>query len=105
LSADKKDYQAVLAALVSHATVASTINKITKVWVATEDAKLKTALGSLIAHLKEAARNQSKPNAAVSLRLDVAPYKVIAEYCQKCIDSIKPQWQIIAEQHGWGPKQ
>ena len=105
MSADKKDYQTVLAALVSHATVASTINKITKIWAATEDAKLKAALGELIVHLKAVARDQSKPNAVGSFQLNATPYKEIARYCQKCVQSLKPQWQIIAEQHGWAPTQ
>lgn len=103
MSTDKKDYQAVLTALVSHATVISTINKITKIWVATEDAKLKVALGKLIEHLKNGAEKQSNPKAIVSFQLNVTPYKEITAYCQNCIQSIKPQWQIIAEQHGWVP--
>lgn len=105
MSADKKDYQVVLAALVGHATLASTINKVTKVWAATEDTKFKAALGKLINHLKAGARDQAKPNAVVSLHLGVTPYKEIFEYCERCLHSIKPQWQIIAEQHGWMPRQ
>jgi hypothetical protein len=37
-------------------------------------------------------------------QLKVEPFKSVVEYCQKCIGSTKPQWQIIAEHHGWGPK-
>lgn len=95
----------MLAALASHATLAGTINKIAKIWAHTEDAKLKAVLGKLIGHLKRAALIQSKPNAAVSFDLNATPYKEIAGYCLRCIESIKPQWQIIAEQYGWAPKQ
>ena len=33
-----------------------------------------------------------------------ASYQPLVAYCQQCLAIIKPQWQIIAEQHGWGPK-
>jgi hypothetical protein len=47
-----------------------------------------------------------KKSMRVSLRqqLTVKPFKSVVEYCHKCIDSTKSQWQIIAEHHGWGPK-
>lgn len=57
---DKKDYETVLTALLSHATLLSTINKLTKVWVSTEDEKLKGALATIIGHLKNALLNQTK---------------------------------------------
>ena len=32
------------------------------------------------------------------------PFNAVAQYCVETIRSKKPQWQIIAERHGWGPK-
>jgi hypothetical protein len=103
-TSNKKDYQTVLTILASHATITSYINKFAKTWATTEDSKLKNYLGTLISHLKQAARGQTKPNQVLSLRLTEEPYKSIAVYCNACLQSEKPQWQIIAEQHGWGPR-
>lgn len=104
MAADKKEYETVLAALLSHATLPNIINKLTKVWVSTENEKFKKALGTIITHLKDAARNQTKKSQVVSINISLQPYAPLAEYCHKCIASAKPQWQIIAEQNGWGPK-
>jgi len=88
---DKKDYQAVLVALGGTGTATSLVNKLVKVEVATEDPKLKKALGVLISRLK----------AGASLRLD--DVKAVKKYCEIQTSSAKPQWQILAEQHGWMP--
>ncbi len=104
MATDKKDYQAVLNALLDHSTLAALINKLNKVWVATEDSSLKKALGSVIGPLKLASLNQTKKSQVLSLNIKDPSYQPLFEYCQQCLASIKPQWQIIAEQHGWGPK-
>lgn len=101
---DKKDYEAVLTALLSHATLLTTINKLTKVWVSTEDKELKDALTTIIGHLKNASLNQTKKSSAVLINASLQPYAPLVKYCHSCIASTKPQWQIIAMQHGWGPK-
>jgi hypothetical protein len=108
MAADKKDYQSVLGALVDHANLPSIINKLNKVSIATEDVPLRKAIQSVVRHLEEQWRDtpSSQKSAKGSLRPHLAkePYKSTVEYCQRCIDSTKPQWQIIAERHGWGPK-
>ena len=108
MAADKKDYQSVLGALVDYGTLASIINKLNKVLIATEDNDLRTLIQPLVAHLENGLRDlpNNKKSVRVSLRqqLKKEPYKSVVEYCQKCIDSTTPQWQIIAERHGWGPK-
>jgi hypothetical protein len=108
MAADKKDYQSVLGALVDYGTLASIINKLNRVLIATEDTDLKKLIEPVITRADKVLRDLpiSKKSVRASLRqqLKVEPYKSVTEYCQTCIGSTKPQWQIIAEQHGWGPK-
>ncbi|MGD1083013.1 MAG: hypothetical protein ABR881_32265 [Candidatus Sulfotelmatobacter sp.] len=108
MAGDKKDYHSVLGVLVDYATLPTIINKLNRVLIATEDAELKKFIEPVVARTDKALRDLpgGKKNVRVSLRqqLTVEPFKAAVEYCQKCIDSAKPQWQIIAERHGWTPK-
>ena len=108
MATDKKDYQSVLGALVDYGTLASIINKLNRVLIATEDTDLKKLIEPVVARLDKVLRDlpSGKRSVKASLRqqLKVEPFKSAVEYCQKCIDSTKPQWQIVAEHHGWGPK-
>ena len=108
MAADKKDYQAVLGALVDYGTLASIVNKLNRVLIATEDPDLKKLIEPVVARIDKAVRDLpgGKKSMRASLRqqLTVEPFKSVVEYCQKCIGSAKPQWQIIAERHGWSSK-
>lgn len=89
---DKKEYRDVLATLNGAFTATQAINRLVKVEVATEDEKLKKALGIVVGRLKAQQR--------------IAPedLKKVKAYCDACIASAKPQWQILAERNGWAPK-
>jgi hypothetical protein len=108
MAADKKNYESVLGALVDHANLASTINKLNKVLITTQDPDLRKLISPVVSRVEKELRDL--PNDKKSLKgsfrqaLKDEPYKSIVDYCQKCISSTKPQWQIIAERHGWGPK-
>ena len=108
MATDKKDYQSVLGALVDYGTLASIINKLNRVLIATEDTDLKKLIKPVVVRVDKVLRDlpSGKKSVKASLRqqLKVQPFKSVVEYCQKCIGSTKPQWQIIAEHHGWGPK-
>jgi hypothetical protein len=108
MATDKKDYQSVLGTLVDYGTLPSIINKLNRVIIATEDTDLRKLIEPVVTRVDKALRDlpNGKKSMRVSLRqqLTVKPFKSVVEYCQKCIDSTKPQWQIIAEHHGWGPK-
>lgn len=104
MASDKKEYQAVLTALLDQSTVTALINKLNKVVVATEDMTLRKGLWQVLQVLNQAATLQTKKSSVGAVRLDDPRYKPLADYCQISINSIKPQWQVIAEQHGWGPK-
>ena len=108
MAADKKDYQSVLGVLVDYGTLPSIINKLNRVLIATEDTELKKLIEPVVARVDKVLRDlpHGKQSVRASLRpqLKVEPFKSALEYCQKCTSSTKPQWQIIAEHHGWGPK-
>ena len=97
-----------LGALVDYGTLASIVNKLNRVLITTEDIDLNNLIQPVITRVEKALRDlpHGKQSMKTSLRqqLKVEPFKSVAEYCQQCIGSTKPQWQIIAEQHGWGPK-
>jgi hypothetical protein len=108
MAGDKKDYEAVQGVLVEHGTLSSFINRLNKVSIATEDHELRKAITPVVEYLEKSL--QSFPNNKKSAKLtlkpssDMPPLKTLARYCLECIQSKKPQWQIIAERHGWGPR-
>ncbi len=72
----------------------------------TEDPTLRKYLQAVIDQLKEAhmvAVSKKKASIKLSVRHDFKQYKRLLGYCEKVINSSKPQWQITAEQHGWAP--
>ena len=105
---DKKYYQTVISALTEHAAITSISNKLKTVYSATEDDDLKHKLSPVIVTVNEIIKDAPPKVRSLkgSLQQQVRnePYKSLVEYCQGCINSIKPQWQIIAERNGWGPK-
>ena len=100
---DKKDYEDTLRAMLDHSTTNTLINKLNKVFVATEDTDLRKLLAPVIRTFKEAATLQTK-QVAGAVSVNDPRYRPLVDYCRQCINSVKPQWQIIAERHGWGPK-
>ena len=104
---DKKEYQQVIEACRALATVDAIQRKLTKVHSSTDDPKLRALLAPAIQNLEttyRAAVSRKIASQKVTVNLSVPPFKALADYCASCIASIKPQWQILAEQHGWAPK-
>ena len=95
---EKKDYIDIIEAVTAIATVTSTRNKLNSVRARTEDQRLKNLLDSAIRLL-----DQSGTRASVSLNLRKQEYGNLHRYCDAVLVSFKPQWQILAEQNGWGP--
>jgi hypothetical protein len=89
MTADKKDYQSVLGALVDYGTLPTIINKLNRVLIATEDAELKKLIEPVVARVDKVLRDlpSGKKSMRASLRqqLKVEPFNAAVEYCQKCI--------------------
>ncbi len=97
-----KEYRQVIEACTSIAPLTQVQNKLNKVFVATEDPSLKKLLAPVLAKLNEAFRNSSgAASRKIKPNLLVEPYKSLHYYCAYCVQQAKPQWQIIAEKHGW----
>ena len=74
-------------------------------FVATEDPTLKKLLAPVVGKLNEAFRNSSGAAASRKAQLNVLvePYKSLHYYCTCRVQEAKPQWQVLAEKHGWVP--
>lgn len=99
---DKKDYEETLVALTARGALTSIVNKVRKVALMTEDEQLRRLLAPIVNRLDEAIRNQGKVKGQ-GLNLADPSFKPVMDYCNAAIASAKPQWQIIAERHGWRP--
>jgi len=66
MAADKKDYQSVLGALVDYGTLASIINKLNRVLIATEDTDLNKLIEPVVARVDKVLRDL--PNGKKSVR-------------------------------------
>lgn len=98
MATEKKDYIDIIEAVTAVATPTLTRNKLNKVRARTEDRRLQLLLDSAIRLLDE-----SGVRATVSLKLTKPEYGKLHSYCEAVVTSSKPQWQILAEQNGWGP--
>ncbi|KQW49547.1 MULTISPECIES: hypothetical protein [unclassified Roseateles] len=101
---DKKQYQDVLLAVKAIATIDATHKKLTKLEILTDDLKLKAMLKPcVVRHQRafEVAQIRRLHGQKVQIDLNVSPYRELVAYCNACIASSTPQWQIIARQHGW----
>ena len=103
---DKKQYQEVLLTLKGIATIDATHRKLTRIETTTDDPKLKALLKPCLSLLEKAfvvAQIRRVHGQKSRLDLCASPYSPLAKYCDDCMSSEAPAWQIVAEQHGWKP--
>jgi hypothetical protein len=104
-STTKKTYQSIIEACTGINTAAQLHSKLNKVLVSSEDPKLKKLLFPAVKLLTEAHQHLQagkKGSVKFSIHIDQEPYKALLLYCSECIKNSKPEWQLIAESHGWG---
>ncbi|MBO1013522.1 hypothetical protein IPU70_08180 [Achromobacter sp. SD115] len=96
-------YQKTLEALMVTAQVPARVNKFTAVYTKTDDPDLKAHLRSAIdrLHSNEYYEGVAATSAGDRLDLDHAQWKPLRLFCEGAIASQKPEWQVIAERHGW----
>ncbi|AUT76104.1 hypothetical protein C2L64_44570 [Paraburkholderia hospita] len=89
------------------------ITNLGKIQAKTEDGQLAALLGKVVTGLQHTHRN------AVASKLKVKglttpgnlydladpEIKQLIHYCNTLIPAKKPEWQVIAERHGWTPPQ
>ncbi|RZI43713.1 hypothetical protein EGT07_08060 [Herbaspirillum sp. HC18] len=96
MASDKKDYIDTIEAITTCATAISIRNKLSKVRARTEDQRLADLLDTAIRRL-----DTSSSRALDSLNLSRQEYGKLHQYCKTTMDTMKPQWQILAERNGW----
>ncbi len=101
-----KEYRQVLEALDASVKLSVHHAKFNKLRHATEDAELARLLAPLIVNIQKAMGVMPQRGEAPPVLVVSSPEaKALATYCRACIDSHKPQWQILAERAGWTPPQ
>jgi hypothetical protein len=101
-----KSYKDVLKSAKEAKTIAAHIKAFGKIRAKTEDKslfdKIDKAIGSLQSAHAIAKKGKSTPTCldkATDLRVTE-----LLEHCKKAVADGKPEWQVIAERNGWGPK-
>jgi hypothetical protein len=100
-------YEKTISELKEIRTVASHITNLGKVMNKTEDEKLKTLLGNVITSLQRAHANpkiKGKSTPGSLYNANDSTIKSLIQYCENYIAVKKPEWQVLAEHHGWAPK-
>ncbi|APA90214.1 hypothetical protein BJG93_34420 (plasmid) [Paraburkholderia sprentiae WSM5005] len=109
--ADKKEYIQVLTALDRIGPLSAALNQLSEVQMATEDAKLRSALEAVCSSI----RGQNRELSAKLRLMDDFSYLGVAEgslhagigkiaaYCSKQRDASMQQWEILARRAGWKP--
>ncbi|MBU2852397.1 hypothetical protein [Acidithiobacillus ferrivorans] len=97
-------YEKTLKSLKEIKSISSHLTALGKVKVASEDTSLNQAIDSLVRELQHAHANSKHKSTPTSLENATAPEaKALLQYCIRAIGSKKPEWQILAERHGWTP--
>lgn len=97
-------YEKTLKSLKEIKSISSHLTALGKVKAASADTLLNQAIDSLVRELQHAHANSRHKSTPTSLENATAPEaKALLEYCIRAIGSKKPEWQILAERHGWTP--
>ena len=107
MASEHNDYRDILESISRLSKVKEHHNRLNKIRMATEDSRLREFLHPVIEYLRSAeldirATKRSNVNFAFNPKQE-GPIRNLCLYCQECIVSKKPQWQIIAEREGWTP--
>ena len=101
-----KSYENILKSVKEAKTIASHITALGKVRAKTEDQVFVSKIDAAIASLQNAHAKATKGKSTPTCldKANDASVKSLIEHCQKSVANKKPEWQVIAERNGWGPK-
>ena len=86
-------------------TFAAHITALGKLRLKTEDTTLSKHIEAVIAELQTVHIRSSSKSTPVSVaNAKSQSVKALVAYCKQIIGTQKPEWQILAEKNGWGPK-
>lgn len=97
-------YEKTLASLNEIKTINSHLAGLGKIKAKSEDASLNSLLDAVVLELQRLYVSSKHK----SLRFSIEPagkreVERLVKYCRTAIGTKKPEWQILAERHGWTP--
>lgn len=98
-------HKEVLESMSEFKTISTHITALGKLRLKTEDAMLIQSIDSVISQLQIAhSRVKSKSTPVSVEKTNIRAANELVTYCQQVIGTKKPEWKILAERNGWGPK-
>lgn len=100
-------YEKIISELKDLKSVASHITSLGKIMNKTEDTRLQKLLAEVIRELQHMHIRPDFKYKSTPLNLINGKSNTIRElinYCMTFITVQKPEWQVLAERHGWAPK-
>lgn len=82
---------------------------LSRIAARTEDEQLRALLETLLSALHAASMRakqkdvRSAPGKLVGAEALLPPVAPLSAYCQRMLVNKKPEWQVLAERHGWTP--
>lgn len=100
-------YRETLAEIHEVKTISAHITGFGKILNKTEDPALQQQIDRVIKMLQKIhadpnAKGKSTPQSLQAARS--TSLSALIEYCSNHVGANKPEWQVLAEQHGWAPK-
>ncbi|ELY5218333.1 hypothetical protein [Raoultella planticola] len=99
-------YQETIDALKATQTIASHIKKLGVISSKTEDPLLQRHIANTITRLQQSHGNpkvKGKSTPGNLYNLQEPTIKTLITYCEQYTVTKKPEWQVLAERHGWTP--
>lgn len=99
-------YKKTLLELSKKVPITTQHNNLMKIYYSTEDDILKEYIHNFCKGLAVADRyaKSKLPMKAQDAISDNIPNKItLANYCEQMVSTEKPEWQVLAERHGWTP--
>ena len=98
-------HEEVLESISEFKTISTHITALGKLRLKTEDAMLVKGIDSVISQLQLAHNQVKSKSTPISVeKANIRAANELVSYCRKIIGTKKPEWQIVAERNGWGPK-
>ncbi|MBY8130832.1 hypothetical protein HPK20_15490 [Vibrio fluvialis] len=99
------NYEKFLRSVSEVKTLSAHLTALGKIKLASEDEKFKAAIDSIIPYLQRKHAKSKAKSTPVSLdKTNIQEINALISACQKVVGTKKPEWQILAERHGWEPK-
>lgn len=98
------DYEKTIRSLTEVKPLASHMTSLGKIMAGTHDAQLYGLISGAIVAFQYQHQHSVSKSTPTSLMIYPIPQTIaLSNYCRQFIGLKKPEWQILAERHGWRP--